>query len=267
MSRRSVAMCLALLATATSGCHRSKGPLRVAAAADLTVAFKEVGDAFEKKTGHKVVFSFGATGMLAKQIAEGAPYDLFAAANVSGLKLPIEAGACDPATQELYARGHLVVWTKEDVPAPKSLEELTDARFEHIAIANPEHAPYGMAAVEALKSARIYDQVKSKLVFGSNVQQTLELAQTGRTSTAIVALSLATVNKGITLVIDESLHQPLDQALIVCKHGQARATATEFAAFLKEKTTHQIMKKYGFLLPGEPVPLLRAHVERVGDPH
>jgi molybdate transport system substrate-binding protein len=259
MGRVILALCVAFTAT-SSACRHSKGsggeaPLRVAAAADLSVAFKEVGDAFEKKTGHKVVFTFGATGTLAKQIAEGAPYDLFAAANVAFLKTPIEAGACDPATQALYARGHIVVWTKEDVPAPKSLKELTDPRYDHIAIANPAHAPYGKAAVEALKSAGIYEEVQPKLVFGSNVQQTLQLAQTGNAAAAIVALSLAKVTQGNTLAIDESQHKPIDQALIVCKHGEAMTAAKQFAAFVKSDTAQRIMKKYGFLMPGEKISL------------
>jgi molybdate transport system substrate-binding protein len=253
-----LALCVACTAAA-GGCHREshaggQATLQIAAASDLSIAFKEVGQAFEKQTGHKVTFSFGSTGTLAKQLAEGAPFDLFAAANESFLKIPIEAGACDPTTEALYARGHIVVWTK-DVPAPKSLTELTDPRFDHIAIANPQTAPYGKAAVEALKSAGVYDQVKPKLVYGSNVQQTLQLAQSGNAAAAIVALSLAKVTPGNTLAIDESMHQPIDQALIVCNHGQAKEAAKEFAAFLKKGETHAIMKRYGFFLPGEKLAL------------
>ena len=172
---------------------------------------------------------------------------------MSFLEVPIKAGACDPSTQELYARGHIVVWTKPGEHAPQRLQDLTDPRYEHVAIANPQTAPYGKAALEALKSAGIYDQVKPKLVFGNNVQQTLQFAQTGNADAAIVALSLAKVTNGSTLPIDESLHQPIDQALIVCKHGQNPAAAKEFASFLKSDTGHAIMKKYGFLLPGEKI--------------
>lgn len=238
-----------------AGCGKKDAPsnaIRVAAAADLAFAFKEVGAAFEAKTGNKVTFTFGSTGQLAKQISEGAPYAVFAAANVSFVDEVVKAGACDPETKAMYARGRIVVWTKKAAGAVAKLEDLTDPKFVKIAIANPEHAPYGKAAQQALASVGIWEQIKPKIVFAENVQQTLQFAQTGNTEASIAALSLATVTEnGAYLLIDDTLHQPIDQALVVCKRGGNTEIARQFTAFVGSPEGRAIMKKFGFLLPGE----------------
>jgi molybdate transport system substrate-binding protein len=223
---------------------------------DLAFAFKDVGAAFEQKTGRKVTFTFGSTGQLAKQISEGAPYDVFAAANVSFVDEVVEAGACDPATKAMYARGRVVIWTQKSggVAAANAVTDLTDARFVKVAIANPEHAPYGRAAKQALESAGVWDAVKPKIVYGENVQQTLQFAQTGNVEAAIAALSLAMVTKdGTYHLIDEALHEPIDQALVVCKRGTNPAIGRDFASFVSSAEGRAIMKRFGFLLPGETV--------------
>ena len=245
----------ALVAIAGCGKKDAGGPIKVAAAADLAFAFKEVGAAFENKTGHKVTFTFGSTGQLAKQISEGAPYDVFAAANVSFVDEAVKAGACDETTKAMYARGRIVVWTKKSSGAAVAkLEDLTDARFVKIAIANPEHAPYGKAAQQALESVGIWETVKPKIVYGENVQQTLQFAQTGNTEASIAALSLAMVTEdGAYMLIDENLHKPINQAIVVCKHGSNAAVAKDFAAFVNSDEGRAIMKRFGFLLPGESV--------------
>ena len=230
--------------------------IKVAAAADLSLAFRDLGMEFEKKTGMKVVFTFGSTGNLAKQIAEGAKYDLFAAANQSFVDDVIKAGACDGATKTPYARGRIVVWTKDDakIAPPTSLADLADKRFVKIAIANPEHAPYGLAAQQALTTAGVWETVKPKLVYGENVQQTLQFGQTGNVEAAIVALSLATVVEGGKwIAIEEAQHKPIDQALVVCKGGTSMQGAKDFAAFLGSADGRAVMRKFGFLLPGESV--------------
>lgn len=246
---------LALLVV-LQGCGKKETPaadtIKVGAAADLAFAFKEVGAAFEAKTGKKVTFTFGSTGQLAKQISEGAPYDVFAAANVSFVDEVVKADACDGATKAMYARGRIVVWTKKSAGAIAKLEDLTDPKFVKIAIANPEHAPYGKAAQEALEAAGIWGQIKPKIVFGENVQQTLQFAQTGNTEASIAALSLAMVAEdGAYFLIDEKLHKPIDQALVVCKRGGNTLVAMQFATFVNSPEGRAIMKKFGFLLPGE----------------
>jgi molybdate transport system substrate-binding protein len=227
--------------------------LKVAAAADLAFAFKEIGTAFEKATGQPVSFSFGSTGLLAKQVAQGAPFNLFAAANVSFVDDVVKAGACDGSTQALYARGRIVLWSKKDtdVAPAASIADLADGRFVKIAIANPEHAPYGKAAMEAMATAGVLEKVKPKLVFGENVQQTLQFAQSGNVELAIVALSLATQSDGAYTLIDEAAHKPIDQALVVCGKGPEAEAAKKLVAFVSSDEGRRIMRRYGFLLPGE----------------
>jgi molybdate transport system substrate-binding protein len=230
--------------------------LHVAAAADLAFAFREIGTAFGKKTGAEPVFSFGSTGLLEKQIEEGGPFDVFAAANVSYADKAAAAGACDPATKALYARGRIVLWssTKSPVARPAALADLADARFVKIAIANPDHAPYGKAAQQALEHEGLWDRVKPKIVFGENVQQTLEFAKTGNADAAVVALSLAIVAEdGAYVPIDPSLHAPIDQAMIVCKNGRGAELGRQFTEFVNGAEGRAIMTRYGFLLPGETV--------------
>src|SRR5579883_2929058 len=168
---------LLLVALAATGCKRTApdsaaAQVTVAAAADLSFAFKEVGAEFEKRTGKHVVFTFGSTGNLAKQIAEGAKYDLFAAANEKFADEAVASGACDGSTKHAYARGRIAVWWKKgaSVAPPKSLAVLADARFVKVAIANPEHAPYGQAAQQAMTAAGVWETVKPKLVYGENIQ-------------------------------------------------------------------------------------------------
>jgi molybdate transport system substrate-binding protein len=255
MNGRQVIQGVAIM-TLAFGCSRPAAPrtMRVAAAADLAIAFKEAGDAFEKKSGTHVTFSFGSTGNLAKQIEDGAPYDLFASANAAFADEVVREGVCDGSTRARYARGRIVVWTRSDakIAPPTTLADLADARFVKIAIANPEHAPYGTAAEQALESAGGWETVKPKLVYGENVQQTLEFAQSGNVDAAIVALSLATVTQGgHTLAIDEAAHAPIDQVLVVCGRGGNADGAKGFTAFLAAAEGRTIMQRYGFTLPGE----------------
>lgn len=229
-------------------------PLKVAAAADLAFAFRDLGKRFEERTGVPVVFSFGSTGLLARQIKEGAPFDVFAAANVSFVEDVVRAGRCDGGTQELYARGRIVLWWSDKGPAapPRALGDLADRRFAKIAIANPEHAPYGRAAEEALRSTGVWEAVKPRLVFGENVQQTLEYARTGNADAALVALSLALVTPGGQYVpVAPSLHKPIDQSLVTCARGERAAPARRFTAFVNGQEGRAVMRRFGFLLPGE----------------
>jgi molybdate transport system substrate-binding protein len=228
--------------------------LTVAAAADLQFAFTELGTLFERQTGHKVTFVFGSTGQLAQQIANGAPYDLFAAANVSFVDDLAEKSLVLPDTVALYARGRIVLAVNRNAGATAvHLEDLLSRDITHVAIANPDHAPYGVAAREALQAAGVWEQIQDRLVLGENVRQTLQYIQTGDAKAGIVALSIANVPEITWTLVDESLHTPLDQALAVVASSQHAAAAGEFAAFINSQTGRPLMKKYGFLLPGEDV--------------
>ena len=172
----------------------------------------------------------------------------------------VKAGACEADTKTTYAEGRIVLWTKgTGGPAPASLAELTRPEIVHVAIANPEHAPYGKAAKEALVQSGVWEAIGKKVVYGENVQQTLQFAQSGNAEVAIVALSLATVSGGHATPIDPALHEPLNQALVVC-HGAPEAKgrlepdARKFAAFVTSDEGGAILRRYGFVLGGEGAP-------------
>jgi len=226
--------------------------LRVAAAADLAFAFTEIGDAFARRGGPKPAFTFGSTGLLSKQIEQGAPFDVFAAASRAYADDVVRASACDGATRAEFARGRLVLWFRSgSVPAPPaSLAGLSDRRFRRIAIANPEHAPYGRAAEQALEHAGVWEAVKPRLVYGENVQQALEFGRTGNADAAIVAMSLAiTTPEGVYLAVDPSYHAPIEQVLVVCNRGKKARDGMRFAEFVQGVDGRAILKKYGFSIP------------------
>lgn len=259
MDNRSAAFCLiAVIAlTSVAGCSR-RAPtdptteILVAAASDLAPAFEELGRHFEQQTGVKVTFSFGSTGTLAKQIENGAPIDLFAAANVEFVDQLEREGLIFPETKALYARGRITIWTRADSSSKiERIEDLARPEIARIAIANPEHAPYGRAAREALESAGILKTVEPKLVFGENVRQTMQYAETGNADVAITALSLSVLSNGRWTLIPEELHKPLNQALAVIKGARLEKAARQFAEFINGAQGRPIMRKYGFILPGE----------------
>ena len=221
--------------------------LTVAAASDLTSAFEEIGREFEAANKTKVVFMFGSTGMLTRQIENGAPVDLFAAANVSYVDELDQKGLIIPDSKAIYARGRITLWTSDtsDIRL-QGIADLARPEVMRIAIANPDHAPYGLAAKQALESAGIWERVKPKLVYGDNIRQTLQYAETGNVDVAIVALSLSMQSRGRWTLIPEELHQPLDQGLAIIKTTKNEKAARAFAAFLDGPQGQAIMKKYGF---------------------
>ncbi len=180
--------------------------------------------------------------------------DLFAAANTDYIDQLDKQGLIVPDTRTIYARGRITLWTRKDSPQQiEKISDLTRPEVKRIAIANPDHAPYGMAAREALQRAGIWDSVKSKLVYGENIRQTLQYAETGNVEVAIVAQSLSLQSDGQWFLIPEELHRPLDQALAVIKGTKNEREAREFAQFVMGSEGRAIMRKYGFTLPRESV--------------
>jgi molybdate transport system substrate-binding protein len=245
----------ALLAGCRSGTSNGTPPpqtLVVSAASDLTPAFQEIGKLFEQQDETKVTFNFGSTGQLTQQIEQGAPVDLFAAANVSYIEELEKKGLIIPDTKALYAQGRITLWTRDDSALkPERVEDLAKPEFKKVAIANPVHAPYGMAAREALQTAGVWDAVSPKLVYGENVSQTLQFAESGNVDAAVVALSLSTQSKGRWTLIPAAMHKPLNQALAVVKGAKHEREARRFAAFVNSAQGRAVMRQYGFILPGE----------------
>jgi len=226
--------------------------LTVSAAADLNYVFPEIGKLWEQETGNQIAFNFGSTGQLAQQIERGAPVDLFAAANKKFVEELEEKGLLLSNTKALYGIGRLTLWQREDSTLEiKDIKDLTKPEIRRVAIANPDHAPYGVAAREALQSVGIWDEIQPKLVFGENIKQTQQYAETGNVDIAIAALSISVGKPGKWVLVSADLHKPLEQMLAVPKSASYPEVAKQFAAFINGEKGRPLMQKYGFVLPGE----------------
>lgn len=224
--------------------------ITVAAAADLSFAFKDIAAGFEKETGIDVILSFGSTGMLAKQISEGAPFDLIFAADRNYLEDLSGKGHVIPSSVERYALGVIVLAVNRSSGIEaKNLKDLLKPEIRNVAIANPDHAPYGRAAMEALKSSGLRERLKDRLVYGENIRQTLQFIQTGNAQGGIIALSVANVPEITYVKIDPSLHNPIDQTVGIVKTSKDVAAAKSFIRYVKGPKGSEVMKRYGFIIP------------------
>jgi molybdate transport system substrate-binding protein len=224
--------------------------LTVAAASTLRFAFEEIGVLFEAETGIKVLFQFGSSGNLAQQISQGAPIDLYVSANDIFVESLMQDGHLLAGSEDLYAIGYIVLAVNEasGVKA-ESLEDLLSPDIETIALANPNHAPYGMAGKEALIKAGLWEQIQGKLVYGESVTQAMQYVQTGNAQAGIIALSLADM-PGITYtMIGEELYSPLLQKLAIVTGSPHKENAEAFALFINGDIGRPIMEKYGFTMP------------------
>ena len=229
--------------------------IKVAAAADLTFAFKDVADRFQKQTGNTIKLSYGSSGNFFAQIQNGAPFDLFFSADVGYPKKLEAAGLIEPGTIYEYASGKIVIWVPNASKLDLSggLATLLDPGIRKIAIANPEHAPYGVAAVAAMRHAEVYDKIKGKLVLGENISQAAQFVQSGNADAGILALSLALApamkNAGRYVEIPAGDYPPLVQAGVILKSSRNKELATQFLKFLREPGTVALMEQYGFSIP------------------
>ena len=221
-------------------------------ASDLALAFKEIVPKFERALGVKVTLVLGSTGTLAKQIEHGAPADVFFAADRTFIEELAVKGVVIPETRALYAQGRLVLATARSAGAKLTeLRQLTDARIRHVAIANPAHAPYGRAAEQALRAVGVWDPVRAKLVYGENIRQALQFVESGAAEAGLIALSLANVPAIDYVVIDRTLHAPLNQSVAVVRRSRRPELGLAFIQFVNGAEGRPIMKRFGFLLPGE----------------
>jgi molybdate transport system substrate-binding protein len=233
--------------------------ITVAAAADLTFVFPEIGAKFQKETGNSVKFSFGSSGNFLSQIQNGAPFDMFFSADIGYPKKLEAAGFVEPGTLYEYAVGKLVLWVPNasTLDLKPGLAVVTDPSVRKIAIANPEHAPYGRAAVAAMKHEGVYDQVSSKLVMGENISQTAQFVESGNADIGLLALSLAVApslkEKGRYEPVPPSDYPPIEQAAVVIKSSKKKETAKTFLAFIKTTAIVSLMRDYGFVVPDNGV--------------
>jgi molybdate transport system substrate-binding protein len=230
--------------------------IRVAAAADLKFAMEDVAAQFEKQTGTKVDVTYGSSGNFFSQLQNGAPFDLFFSADIDYARKLESAGLAEPGTLHKYAVGRIAIWTpagtKVDVTRD-GWKALLDASVQKIAIANPEHAPYGRAAVAALQKAGIYEQVKAKLVYGENISQAAQFVQSGNAQAGIVAMSLAVspgMKEGQRWEIPADMHPSIEQAAVVLKSSKNKNGARAFLEFVKSEAGRATLSKYGFTFPG-----------------
>jgi molybdate transport system substrate-binding protein len=253
-----LAACLLLATSGRAQESKNSPELVVAAAADLSTALKEIGDNYEKKTGVKVKLSFGASGALTQQIQNGAPFDLFFSADMEYPRQLIASQDADAASLYQYAVGKLVLWVPADSTLDvehKGMNALLDPSVKKIAIANPQHAPYGRAAVAALKHTGVYDQVADRLVLGENVSQAAQFVESGNAQAGFVALAHAVApgmrGKGKYWEVPLDAYPPLAQGAIVLSHSERKKDAAAFLEYIKTKEVAEQLRKCGFTLPYE----------------
>lgn len=233
-------------------------PLRVAAAADLRFALDEIVAAWTSAhPGAPVEPNYGSSGSFFAQIGQGAPFDLFFSADIDYPRRLVEAGLADGATLRPYAVGQIVVWVPASSPLDvdsEGLAVLAEPSVGRVAIANPEHAPYGRAAMAALESLGYADVVRPKLVFGENVSQAAQFVESGNADAGIIALSLAKAptlaGHGRFAIVPIDAYPRLEQGAVVLAGTAQAATARAFLDFVLGPEGRAILDRYGFLLPG-----------------
>ncbi len=251
--RRLVAFTALLLGLGGTFCKAQE--ITVAAAADLQFVMQEITGRFEKETGKTVKLIYGSSGNFFQQIRNGAPFDMFFSANLDYPTKLESAGLTEPGTFYQYAVGKIVIWVPSDskLDVTSGLRSLLDPSIKKIAIANPQHAPYGQAAVAAMKKEGVYDKVADKFVLGENISQTASFVVSGSADVGIVALSLALSpnmkDKGRYTEIPSGEYPPIEQACVVLKSSRQKETAKAFLNFIKTPAVTELFRTYGFAVP------------------
>lgn len=244
-----------VFACMASNTDAQRPSLHVAAASDLQLVMPEIAKAFEDKTASHVEVSYGSSGNFFAQIQNGAPFDLFFSADDEfPLKL-IQSGRAEPRSAVVYGVGGLVLWMPANSKCSPQAEKwncLLEQKVLKIAIANPAHAPYGRAAIAALQTAHVYDQVRTKLVFGENISQAAQFAQSGNAQAGILAYSQMRapgMHQGKQWVIPRDSYPPIQQTVVVMKATKEESVAEDFVKFVTEGPGRQILEQAGFQPP------------------
>jgi molybdate transport system substrate-binding protein len=244
-------VCLALVFSRLSFAQE----ITVAAAADLQFAMQDIAEQFQNETGKHVKLIFGSSGSFFQQIQNGAPFDMFFSADLSYAKKLEAAGLTEPGSYYQYAKGKIVIWVPKDsaLDVSPGLKSLLNPKIKKIAVANPQHAPYGQAAVAAMQKEGIYDKVKDKFVLGENISQTASFVVSGSADVGIVALSLALSpsmrDKGRYVEIPTDEYPPIEQAGVILGSSKNKEAARQFLSFVKTPATGETFRRYGFEVP------------------
>jgi molybdate transport system substrate-binding protein len=242
--------------------------LHVAAAANLSNVLPQLSSAFEHKTSIHIVPSYGATAQLTQQIENGAPFDIFLSADTGHIDQLVKDGFVFSNSRAIYARGRVVVWAPRH-PEIRTMNDLASSNIRTIAVATPALAPYGEAALDALRNAGLYDKVHPKLVYAPSISIAKQFADTGNAEAAFTALALIIGQNGNHFEVDEKLHKPIDQALGIVKQSRQQKAAHAFAAFLTSPEAREILHHFGYSVsPSSPSPthsqlVLPAHSQLV----
>jgi molybdate transport system substrate-binding protein len=245
---------LVLLLLLTGFAHAEE--ITVAAAADLTYAMKDLAAQFQKQTGSTVNISFGASGNFYAQIASGAPYDVFFSADSEYPAKLAAAGKIDKASLRVYAVGSLVLWLPNSSPVnlqKLKMDAVLDPAVKKIAIANPDHAPYGRAAMAALEHYQLVGVVKDKLVLGENVSQAAQFVQSGNAQAGFIAESVALSptmkNSGKFWMIPSASYPGLVQSAGILTSSKHKQRAQAFIDFVTSADGKRVLAQYGFGVP------------------
>ncbi|HXY03272.1 MAG TPA: molybdate ABC transporter substrate-binding protein [Terriglobales bacterium] len=254
MRRFSYVLCFALILVCQASLAQE---ITVAAAADLQFAMQDIASRFQKESGQNVKVSYGSSGNFFQQIQNGAPFDLFFSANLDYAKRLDAAGLVEPGSYYQYARGKIVIWVSNDskIDLRSGLKVLLEPSIKKIAVANPQHAPYGQAAVAALQKEDVYEKVKDKLVLGENISQTASFVVSGSADIGIVALSLALSpnmkDKGRYAEVPSDEYPPIEQACVILRSSRNKQVAQQFLTFVKTAAIGDLLRGYGFQVASE----------------
>lgn len=226
---------------------KSSPPLRIAAASDLQAALPKLGERFQARTGIAIASTFLSSGVLAQQIKQGAPYDVFLSANEAFVRDLASGGSIRPESVHAYARGSLVLAVYGEFgDRVGSLADLTKAEVKKIALANPETAPYGRAGKQSLERAELWETLRPKIVIAESVRQALLYAQNGDAEAALVGRAIADLPEVRTVEIDPKLYDPIVQAMGIVADSPRRAEAGAFVDFVLSDEGQGILKEFGF---------------------
>jgi molybdate transport system substrate-binding protein len=251
MCRTKIAVLATLTWLAVGTVARAQA-VTIAAASDLQAVLPAIARNFETQTGVSTRLTFGSSGNFFAQIQNGAPFDVFLSADLNYPQQLVVSGQAIGDTLYEYASGRIVVWTRHDsgIDVRRGLAALGDSRVRRVAIANPEHAPYGRAAVAALQHEHLYEAVRSKLVLGENISQAAQFVQSGNADVGILALSVALApamkTAGVYFEIPSTMHPPIRQGAAVLHTGTNEKGARAFLDFLKRPDSLKLLADFGF---------------------